>query len=290
MIGTRGAAFAGVAVLGLAALLGPRAVDPSLALAAERMIRESASAAVIALDELRATLETGTDAARAGAAAVLGGDGPPSPRIDEAAALIAGSENAVAPARRAVALLASARAAWRPDAPRPPEPIAAGELTSIAAQLRASGRAADVFAGLRERAVNLPGLLERALRALDDGLLADAAELTSRARVDHEGIVAWETDLPTLPVWIDTTDAMISSVEQILDATRAGDIAAASEAADAFVALGDDAATADRALRIALSEGGSALTAAPLGRLAAALRAIDASRAAAAAILRQQGQ
>ena len=95
--------------------------------------------------------------------------------------------------------------------------------------------------------------------------------------------MAWETDLPTLPVWIGTTDAMIDAVERILDATRAGDAAAARDAADEFAALADEAATADRALRIALSEGGAALIAAPLERLAAALRSIEGAHASAAA-------
>ena len=106
--------------------------------------------------------------------------------------------------------------------------------------------------------------------ALDRGDVEEATELTSAARTDHDALVAWETDIPTLPVWIETTDAMIGAVEGILAATRAGDAAAASEAAAAFAALADDAATADRALRITLSEGGASLTAAPLGRLATA--------------------
>ena len=83
----------------------------------------------------------------------------------------------------------------------------------------------------------------------------------------------------TLPVWIATTDAMITAMEQIVSATRAGDAAAASAAAEAFAALTDDAATADRALRIAIGEGGSSLTAAPLERLAAALGGIEGVRA-----------
>jgi hypothetical protein len=77
---------------------------------------------------------------------------------------------------------------------------------------------------------------------------------------------------------------MISAVEQIVAATRAGDASAAGAAADAFAALADDAVAADRALRIAFSEGGSALTATPLARLAAALRGIEAARARTAAI------
>ena len=61
------------------------------------------------------------------------------------------------------------------------------------------------------------------------------------------------------------------------------------DAADEFAALADDAATADRALRIALSEGGAALLAAPLERLAAALRSIEGAHASAAGIASDPG-
>lgn len=290
MIGVPAAGSAGVAVLGLAVLFGPGATDPTIEVAAERLIRERAAVAVAALDDLRDAIEPGLEAARIGAAGVLSGDEPPSPRLEGAAAQIADAEDAVTPARRGVAALAAAQGAWRPGASRPPEPIAAGELSSIATQLRSAGEAVDAFADLRARGTGLPGLLDEVLRALEAGDLDEATELAAVVRADHDAIVGWETDLVTLPVWIETTDAMITAVEQILDATRAGDDAAATEAAESFGALADGAATADRALRIALSEGGSALTAAPLERLAVALGDIDASRAAAAAFLAEPGR
>ena len=285
MIGIRGAASAAAAVLGLVLILGPRTADPSVALAAERLVGERALAAAAALDALRAAVQPGLDAARGAAAAVLSGDEPPSPRIEAAAALIAEAERSVAPARDAVAALAAAQIAWRPDAAPLLEPLGTGELASIAAQLEAAGPATDTFADLRERSTGLSGVLERALLAFERGALEEAADLTSSARADHDALVAWETDLPTLPVWIETTDAMIGAVEAILAATLAGDAAAASEAAEAFGALAGEAATADRALRIALSEGGSSLTAAPLERLATAVRMIEASHASVAPLL-----
>lgn len=193
------------------------------------------------------------------------------------------------PARRAVAALDSARVAMHPDATVTLEPISAGELTSIAAQLAAAGPAAQEFASLSARATGLPGVLEEAFVALERGDVERAAELTASARMDLDAVVAWETDHPTLPVWIETTDAMIGAMERILDATEAGDASAARDAADEFAALADEAATADRALRIALSEGGAALTAAPLVRLAAALRSIEGARASAAAVASDLG-
>ena len=285
MIGMRAGISAGVAVLGLAVLLTPRTADPTIAVTAERLIRERAAVAVAALDDLRDAIDPGLDAARIGAAGVVSGDEPPSARLGAAAARITEAEDAVIPARRAVTALSAARGAWRPAAPRVPEPVPAGELSSIGGQLRAAGEAADAFADLRVRGTGLPGVLDEVLDALDRGDLDAAAELTARVRADHDAIVAWETDLVTLPVWIETTDAMISAVEKILGATRTGDEGAATEAAGSFAALAGEAATADRALRIALSEGGSALTAAPLERLAVVLGDIEASRAAAAAIL-----
>lgn len=290
MIGIRAAAPAGVAVLGLLLALGPRTADPAVGLAAERLVSERSAAAVTALDGLRAAVQPGLDAAREAAAGVVSGDEVPSRRIEEAAARIADAEPLVVPARLAVAALGAARVARRADAPATLQPVAAGELSSIAAQLAAAGPAADRFVLLRTRATGLPGVLEDALRALERGALPGAVELTAQARADHDAIVAWETDLATLPVWIETTDAMIAAVEQILTATRAGDAAAAGEAADEFAALAEDAATADRALRIALSEGGASLTAAPLERLATVMGAIEDARAAAAATMSALGR
>ena len=286
MISTRVIAAA-LAVVGVAFLLGPGARDPAATIGAERLIRDRAVAAVVALDQLRASVEPGLDAARAASAGVLSGDDAPSQGIEAAAALIADAEEAVAPARRAVSSLASARAAWHPGTSQPSQPsqpVAAGELTSIATQLRASAQVADAFADRRVRGTGLPAVLEQALRSLNAGGFSEASEHVARARDAHAAIVAWETDLPTLPIWIATMDAMISAVEQIVEATRDGDDAMALEAAEAFGAISGDAATADRALRIALSEGGSALTAAPLERLAATIGAIEDSRAAVAAI------
>ena len=285
MIGIRAAASSAIAVLGLALLLGPVTTDPAATVGADRLVHARATAALSALDALRAAVQPGLDAARQAAAAVVSGDAPPSPLLTEAAALIADAEPAVPPARCAVAALGSARVASHPDATVTRQPVAAGELASIATQLGSAAPAADTFTDLRTRGTGMPGVLEAALGALERGAVAEAVELTSRARVDHDAIVAWETDLPTLPVWIETTDAMIGAVEQILDATQAGDAAAAAAGAASFAALADEAATADRALRIALSEGGASLTAAPLERLAAVLGAIETARATTAAAI-----
>jgi hypothetical protein len=162
-------------------------------------------------------------------------------------------------------------------------PVDPGEIESIAAQLAASAAAADRFADQRRRAERVTEALVEALAALEDGDLATGGARIAEARAAHDAIAGWDVDLVTLPVWLGTTDAMIGAMETIERATRAGDEVAARAGADAFAALADDAAPADRALRIAIGEGGSAVTAAPMGRLADVLRTIDAARAATAA-------
>jgi hypothetical protein len=166
-----------------------------------------------------------------------------------------------------------------------PDPVSPDELGSIAAQLGSTAPAADAFATMRRRAEGLVGLLDESLVALEEGSLAEAGERVADARADHEVIAAWEVDLVTLPVWLETTDAMIGAMEAIVAAADAGDEAAALAAAEDFAGLSEEAATADRALRIALGEGGTAIAAAPLGRLATLLRDVAEARAAVASML-----
>lgn len=279
MIGTRAAISMAVTLIGLLVLIGPRDADPAAGIAAERLVRERAQLATHALDSLRAAIQPGLDGARRAAAAVLSADEPPGSLLVAAGDTIAAADEVAVTARRAVAGLNGARSALGHDLAPLAEPIAAGELPSIGAQLAAAAPAADAFFELRRRALGLPETLDAALAALDGGDLEGADALVTRAREDHALVVSSDAEPVTLPVWIATTDAMITAMEQIVSATRAGDAAAASAAAEAFQALTDDGATADRALRIAIGEGGSSLTSAPLERLAAALGGIEDMRA-----------
>ncbi len=289
MIGTRAAVSAAATVLGLLILAGPRVADPATGLAAERLVRVRAGAAVAALDALRAAIQPGLDDARRAAAAVHTADEAPGERLVAAGAAIAAADPAAVAARRAWAGLNGARAAWRIDLGPLPDPISGGELPSIGDQLGAAATAADGFVDLRLRGLGLPAALAEAVTALEGGDDDGAAAVVEQARADHAIVAAWANAPPTLAVWVGTTDAMISAVDGIVSATRVGDAEAAAAAAEAFAALADEAATADRALRIALGEGGSALTAAPLERLAGALSAIEDARAAAAAIVAAGG-
>jgi hypothetical protein len=79
-------------------------------------------------------------------------------------------------------------------------------------------------------------------------------------------------------------------METIIAATEAGDQGSAAAAAQEFAALAEEAGPADRALRIALGEGGSAVTAAPLGRLADLLREVALTRLEVASIVHAVGR
>ena len=284
MIGTRALAST-LAATCLAMALGPRIADPASEIAAERLVSERAELALRALDDLQSALEPGLDAGRRASASTVAGDDDPGPSLVAAGETIAAADPQATAARDAVALLNGARRAWRPGAEAVPEPIALGALPSIGDQLGAAAPAATDFVDLRRRSIGLPEALERAVIALEQGDVDAAEEIAAHARADHDRIGAWEAAPTAMQVWLATTDAMIGAVERIVAATRAGDSAEATAAAQAFAELADEAVSADRALRIGLSEGGAAVTSVPLERLAAELRRIQAARAEVAVIV-----
>lgn len=289
MIGMRAAA-SGL----LAAALGAGAVHggdqgPARAVAADRLVLARALTAEAALAQLEAALEPPLQAARRGAARIVAGDVSPADPLMRAAAAVSAAEAEASEARDALERLDAARRAREPVAPSAVDaPLARGELRSIAGQLEATAEAGDDFTAMRRRAEDVTRSLEAALIALDDGDVDAAEASVEEARREHDAIVAWEPGLVTLPVWIETTDAMISAMETIVMATRAGDVAGARDAAEAFAALDEEADEADRALRIAVSEGGAAIAAPALGRLAGARAAVGEARAQMAAILQAE--
>jgi hypothetical protein len=288
MIGTR-VALALLLTLILVPVIGAGGPDPSLAQAAQGLVLERAARADMALATLERALSPGLDAGRRAAARVVAGNEAPSTDLRTAAAEVGSAAGAAEAAGRAVRALEGARRSLGAGEPIHAE-LASGEVGSVAAQLEASAPAADAFAEMRTRAEGLVGGLEAVLAALDREALDEARTGVAAVRADHDALAAWEVDLVTLPVWLDTTDAMIGAVEAIVAATEAGDREAALEAADEFAALAEDAAPADRALRIAIGEGGSAMTAAPLGRLADLLRTVADARAQVASIVQTVGR
>jgi len=284
MIGTRLLGPA-VATLVLVPALGQGGPDPALAIESRRLVVERAGDADAALAALETALAPALEAARQGTAMVVTGGEPPGSQLQAAATELASAEAAAVEADAAVDALEGARSAVGSGSAIELA-VAPGDIGSIAAQLEGTAAVADAFAGMRVRAEGLVAGLERSFAALDDGSLDEARDLVARARADHDALAAWEVELVTLPVWIETTDAMIGAVETIVEATASGDEDAALEAADAFAGLAEEAAPADRALRIAISEGGSAVTAAPMSRLADLLREVADTRLEVASILR----
>jgi hypothetical protein len=290
MIGMRALLSAVAVPIVLVPLLGTPGTDPSAGLESRRLVVTRAERADAALADLQAALEPGLDAGRSGAAAVVEGADPPGPRLEEAASRLADAGPAAAHVRSAISELEAARRAREPAATTLEAPVSSGEVSSIAAQLEATAAAADTFAAMRLRATGVTAEIDEALAALEAGDLEAAAQRVASARSHHAALASWDVDFATLPVWLETTDEMIGAVEGIIEATRQEDHAAAARAADEFAALADESATADRALRIALGEGGAAVTAAPLGRLADLLRRVEQARLAVATILQAVGR
>lgn len=278
-----------LAVLAVIPLVGAGGPEPSAALAARQLVLDRAAAADAALHALEEAIAPGLDAARRGSARVVSGDDAPGAELRAAAATLASADGVAGAARRAVDALEGARRLVGAGAVIDLD-VGQGEIGSIAAQVEGTAGAADAFADMRRRAERLVVGLEGALAALEAGSLGEARDLVAVARDDHDALAAWEVELVTLPVWIDTTDAMIGSMETIIAATEAGDEASATAAAQEFTALAEEAGPADRALRIAIGEGGSAVTAAPLGRLADLLREVALTRLEVASIVQAVGR
>jgi hypothetical protein len=279
-----------VSVAILVPLLGGGGSGPADRLAAERLVAERAASAEGALAALETALGPGVDAGRAAAGRVVTGDADPGPLLGEAAAVVRAAEDELAVALEALDGLDGARAAVGTEAARIVRPAEAGELDSIGLQLASTAEAADAFADRRRRAAAVTTSLASSLRALEAGDMAGAEAHVARAAADHRAVAGWELGVPTLPVWVEATGELIAAAEQLVRATADGDAAAAREAARRMDELAEDADQADRALRIAISEGGTAVTAAPLGRLADVLRRTAEARLAVASILQTGGR
>ena len=284
MIGRRspriGAAATLVVVILVLNVGGP---GSEVAVVADRLVAERSAAADAALVALAERLQPAVDAAREGGARVVAGEDPPAPAFLEAAELVTAATDAAVEARAACAGLGAALRARDVEAtPLPPCPDPT-EVASIAGQLSSTAEAGDAFAHVRRRAEHVTVALDAALAALDAGDLDAADAAMQGARADHDAVVALEPKPVTLPVWIETTDEMIAAVERVIGATRNHDAAAAASAAADFAALADEGVTADRALRIAIGEGGNAVAATALERLAGMLGAVEELRAAVAA-------
>lgn len=275
MIGIRGLASISAAAVALALGLGAGGPRPELAAGARDLVDQRAARAMAALEAASAALGPAVEAARAGGARTVAGDEPPSAAFTDAAEELRAAAAAVDAARTAIDRLEAARRAWRPAADPLADVPGAPDVESIATQLEAAAAAADAFADRRRAAESIASHVDNALAALEEGRVDEARRAIDAARSAHARVADWEVELVTLPVWTETTGEMIDAVERILDATQSDDDEAARRAAADFAALAEEAEEADRALRIAMAEGGSAVAAAPLGRLAELLDALS---------------
>jgi hypothetical protein len=273
----------------LGALLAARAVDPTAAdpareWARQRSLVAQAQVAGQALEELEVAMGPARDAARRGAALVLEGDNPPEPVLDHAAELLEGAGAAASEALREMDRLRGMAAAARPgvDVPIVPEQ---GQLASIAGQLRDAGDASVAFVERRQTARLTLLHLEDALAALDANDPRAALPALEAARQARDQMAEWDPAPVTLPLWLETTDRMISSARHMAEATLAGDGEGAREAAREYAAAAEEARRADVSLALSLSEAGSGLTASPLRRLAEALAEVERARALVASLV-----
>jgi hypothetical protein len=276
-----------IGMLALVPLLGPGGPDPGVAIAARALLVDRAVTADAALEALEAAIAPGLDAARTGAARVVAGEAPPGEALLAAARQLTEADSVAARAAAAVRSLEGARRAAEAGGTAIEVPVEGGDLASIGAQVEGTAAAADRFAEMRLRADRVLVELGTAIDALDAGDVADAREAIARAREHHDAVAAWEIGLVTLPIWTDAAGALLMAAQSLLDATAAGDASAVQAAARALDAQADDARSADRALRIAMAEGGGSVTAAPLARLADLLRATAEARVAVAEILHE---
>lgn len=279
MIGIGPLVSAAAAVLLVGGLVGPGDQGPATAVRSDEIVTERRAEALDALDAVAAALHASLESARRAADAVLSGSEDAGAHLAAAAEALDGAGDEARAAREAIAALDAARRARGEDPRPPPTAVTDAELRAISEELRLAGPAADDAARLRRGSDGVLARLDLALAAAVDGRSADARREVDLARADHEALSASATISDVLPVWLDATDAMISAVTSLIDATAAGDRAAADAAAEDFALVAEDAATADRALRIAVTEAADAATAAPLARIGSALATVEAARA-----------
>ena len=273
--------------MGLLVVFGQRPAAAALAAPQDRIAtlvayRDRAAAAMEALEVLTAALEPGREAGRRGSARIVAGDEPPGPPLAEAADAL---EAAGGEADALATLLASVRGSVVAAGAGPDAPATSDTLRSIASQLRDSAAAGDDFAAMRHRTEEVEDALDEALTELAADDTTAASERLTAARERHEILAAWDSGLVTLPIWLDTTRRLIDAIDDLVAAIEAGDAAAATAAGAEVAVIGEDAREADVALSLAMSEGGSAISRAPLERLADVLRAVDDARTQLAVIV-----
>jgi hypothetical protein len=279
------AAVAAVVAAGLVVLLGSGGPDPGVALRAGHLVATHAGEADAALAELETALADALADGREGVARTATGTEPPGPSFLAAAERLDAAGATVERADRAVRALGAARVAALPDVPAIDATIRQSDVAAMAIELRTLAASADGFVGLRRRAEGLNELLATALARTEAGDHVGAEAAVAAARTDYDAVAAWESGLASMPVWLETTGELLDATEHLVAAAAAGDAPAVAAAADRIAALEEDAVFADRALRIAMSEGASFAAEGPMAALAEAERRTIDTRAQVVSIL-----
>lgn len=267
----------------------PAAGDPAAEARRQAVLRDVATSADSAWAALEARLQAARDPARQGAALVVDGSEAPEPALEAAADLLDAALSAADEAAIAERRLAGTLRSVRPDlVGLTPDPLPTAEqLAGIAGQLRSAAEAAGDFVQRRHAADETLARMRAALAAFARDDVSAALGQLDAASEARAVLLEWERPPPTLDLWLSTTGELIAAARAIADAALAGDPQAAEAAAESYAAAAENARRADVSLALSISETGAGLTATPLRRLADALAAIAAARAAVAPL--QQG-
>lgn len=278
------AAVVAVAVLFGARPLDPVGADPVRQAVLGRLAAEQAAEADEALADAESLMRQGVVDAGRGQAAILSGPDDPADHLNLAATWFEAAADPVAAAQEALAALRWTLLALNPTASPPTLALTAVQTQDIGAQWRAAALPASSLADLRRSAEESLEALDDALAAIEDGDYDAALEAVAAAEASLDRVRAFNGNLATLPVWIETVDALLQATGDIARAALAGDEAGVAAAQAAYDEAAAEAATADQALTIALGEAASATTGPASASSAEALRAVVATRDALAAL------
>lgn len=287
MIGAAGRRRAGIVIAaGLTVGIGfglraadPDAADPPGAVARTRAVAVAAAAADAALGRLAEGLDQAREHGREGTARTLSGEAPAA-ELTRAADLLAGAGGDADAARRALIALEGVIAAIDPGMTVPALSYGGADLVQMAAQMRSGAVAATLFVERRHATEEVVDALAAALAALDRDDPTAALVALERADAPLSLLDAWEQRPPLFRYWMTVSRDLIDAAGDIANATLVGDEAAVRAAGERYAEAADRARGADNALAVALSEEGSAISAVPLRRLAAAADEVADARSA----------
>jgi len=223
--------------------------------------------------------------ARQGAALAVSGTDPPAPLLQAAADRLQKGLATVDAAQQAMATLAGMASAADPALHVPDLAANRFAIINLVSQLRAAADAATVFVERRKAADAVLGALQDAIAALERHDPHTCLDRVDAARSSLDILTAWQQPPAALIVWLSTTGDLVDATAAIAAATISGDRQALATAASEYDDASAAARQADSALAIAMAEGGSATTSAPLRGMATVLASAAEVRAALASLL-----